>query len=277
MRKELSRKDLELVRESETSFRTAIVGQDTMISNLLADLLMRDLNCQAVGIGASDLLPMLDRSVIDIVIISTDINSRCGAGYPIAQSISNMHPTLPIVMIIEEASREATISALRAGARGLFNRQQPLEQLTACVRHVRNGSLWVGPEETTFLLRALREIPSLGELSDFESCSLTTREIQVVRAAGSGKTNKAIARELRLSEHTVKNYLFRAFEKLGVSSRIELLFYLTTRGRSVEQDREVVLDSNRTELYSNRQRSNRLPPRAAIPDEHDRDRGFGEN
>jgi hypothetical protein len=78
---------------------------------------------------------------------------------------------------------------------------------------------------------------------------------------------------LRLSEHTVKNYLFRAFEKLGVSSRIELLFYLTTRGRSVEQDKEVVLDSNRTQLYSNPQRNDRLP-RTTIPEEPDRDTGF---
>jgi hypothetical protein len=43
-----------------------------------------------------------------------------------------------------------------------------------------------------------------------------------------------IASELNLSEHTVKNYLFRAFEKLGVSSRIELLFYLTMRGHTFD-------------------------------------------
>jgi DNA-binding CsgD family transcriptional regulator len=59
--------------------------------------------------------------------------------------------------------------------------------------------------------------------------------MQVVRAATSGKTNKAIASELHLSEHTVKNYLFRAFEKLGVFNRVELPFYLSTRERPVEQ------------------------------------------
>jgi two-component system, NarL family, nitrate/nitrite response regulator NarL len=64
--------------------------------------------------------------------------------------------------------------------------------------------------------------------------------MQVVRAAASGKTNKAIARDLRLSEHTVKNYLFRAFEKLGVSNRVELLFYLSTRDRPVEQRQKAV-------------------------------------
>jgi predicted transcriptional regulator len=57
------------------------------------------------------------------------------------------------------------------------------------------------------------------------------------QAAARGKTNKVIASELGLSEHTVKNYLFRAFDKLGVSNRVELLFYLTSRGQTAEPTR----------------------------------------
>ena len=53
---------------------------------------------------------------------------------------------------------------------------------------------------------------------------------RLCKYAARGKTNKAIAGELYLSEHTVKNYMFRAFEKLHVSNRVELLFYLATRG-----------------------------------------------
>jgi DNA-binding NarL/FixJ family response regulator len=63
-----------------------------------------------------------------------------------------------------------------------------------------------------------------------KTASLSLRELQVVKGAARGKTNKVIASDLGLSEHTVKNYLFRAFEKLGVSNRVELLFYLTLRG-----------------------------------------------
>jgi DNA-binding NarL/FixJ family response regulator len=63
-----------------------------------------------------------------------------------------------------------------------------------------------------------------------------------VQCAAVGKTNKTIASELGLSQHTVKNYLFRTFEKLGVSSRVELLFYFTTHRHSfgsprAEQDK----------------------------------------
>jgi len=63
--------------------------------------------------------------------------------------------------------------------------------------------------------------------------SLSLRELQVVKGAARGKINRMIASDLGLSEHTVKNYLFRAFEKLGVSNRVELLFYLNIRDRTL--------------------------------------------
>jgi len=60
---------------------------------------------------------------------------------------------------------------------------------------------------------------------------LSKREIEVAESAVQGHTNKQIARQLRLSEHTVKNYLFRIFEKLGVSNRMELLFLLSAQNK----------------------------------------------
>src|SRR5579863_979815 len=242
MRKEVSRyeRELKLVQNSEPKFRAAIVGRDTMSSSLLAEMVMRHLNCEAANIRSSDLLAMLDQSAIDLVIISADINSKTGAGYSLAETISTTYPAMAIVILIHQPSRDATISALRAGARGLFNDQQALDRLIDCIRYVRSGSIWAGPEETGFLLDAIREMPGLGVGSDFDTDSLSAREMQVVRAAASGKTNKAIASELHLSEHTVKNYLFRAFEKLGVSNRVELLFYLSTRERPVEQRKKAV-------------------------------------
>jgi two-component system, NarL family, nitrate/nitrite response regulator NarL len=242
MRKEVSKyeRDLSLVQNSETPFTAAIVGRDTMSSSLLAEMIMRHLKCEAVNARSSDILPMLDRSAFDLVIISADINSSSGAGYSLAETISNKYPAVAIIILIHQPSREATLSALRAGARGLFNDQQVLDRLIDCIRYVRNGSIWAGPEETSFLLTALKEMPALGVGNDFDTHCLSAREMQVVRAAASGRTNKAIASELHLSEHTVKNYLFRAFEKLGVSNRVELLFYLSTHDRPVEQRSKAV-------------------------------------
>ena len=55
---------------------------------------------------------------------------------------------------------------------------------------------------------------------------LSKRELEVAECAAQGQSNKQIADQLHLSEHTVKNYLFRIFDKLGVSNRFELLFLL---------------------------------------------------
>jgi two-component system, NarL family, nitrate/nitrite response regulator NarL len=82
-------------------------------------------------------------------------------------------------------------------------RQQPIAKLLECVKHVRNGYIWAAEQETTFLLDAIRSLPSPSD----DSLPLTYREQQVVQAAARGKTNKVIAGDLGLSEHTVKNYL----------------------------------------------------------------------
>jgi two-component system, NarL family, nitrate/nitrite response regulator NarL len=62
---------------------------------------------------------------------------------------------------------------------------------------------------------------------------LSKREVQVAERAAQGYSNKQIATECRLSEHTVKNYLGRVFEKLGVSNRCELLFLLFNEGNGL--------------------------------------------
>jgi two-component system, NarL family, nitrate/nitrite response regulator NarL len=217
----------------DAPFRAAVVAKDAMSSGLLADALTRNLNYEAIGTRPSDLLRELQASIFDLVIISADLGSKPTAGLELLQEVSAAHPNIPIVLMLNDASKDATMSAFKFGARGVFNRQMSMHQLLDCVEHVRKGSIWVGPEETVFLLEAIRRIPLFCTLAEPNSQTLSMRELQVVRAAANGKTNKTIANDLNLSEHTIKNYLFRAFEKLGVSSRVELLFYLTMQGHTL--------------------------------------------
>jgi DNA-binding NarL/FixJ family response regulator len=135
-------------------------------------------------------------------------------------------------MLLNHATPESVIVAFRSGARAVFSRQQPITDFVDCIGHVKRGFIWAGRQETNSLLEAFKNIPAPSVKTTGDSPTLTARELQVVQYAAKGKTNRAIANELALSEHTVKNYLFRAFEKLGVSNRVELLFYLTIRGHS---------------------------------------------
>jgi len=152
-------------------------------------------------------------------------------------------------MLLDESTPASVIDAFRSGARGVFSRQQPVTEFLDCLVHVRKGFIWAAEREAAFLLEAFRCIPAPDPAKTNNSLSLTMRELQVARCAAKGKTNKAIAGELGLSEHTVKNYLFRAFEKLGVSNRVELLLYLMVRGYAVEP---ATTDDAETEIFPER-------------------------
>jgi len=73
-------------------------------------------------------------------------------------------------------------------------------------------------------------VPSLRVVNVQGSSLLTPREEQVVALVAEGLSNRDIAQELALSEHTVKKYLFRIFDKLGISTRVELVLYAVNHG-----------------------------------------------
>ena len=223
---------LRISAESSTVRRVFIVDRDSMSGDLLAGALVRDSEFEAAVLQAADLLGALAGSDVDLVVIGAEVSLKSGNGFDLAQNVARAHPGIAIVMLLNRTDQASVVNAFRSGARGVFSRQQPMTEFLDCVEHVGKGFIWAGRRETDFLLSAFRSIPSPNVTNASDAPNLTAREMQVVQCAATGKTNKVIAGELGLSEHTVKNYLFRAFEKLGVSSRIELLFYLTIRGQS---------------------------------------------
>jgi two-component system nitrate/nitrite response regulator NarL len=216
-------------------FAVVVVGRDPLTTSLVAGELERNLPCEALVVRPPDLLNQLKSSAVDLVIISADLNSARGAGCKLAREVYRAHPGIPILLLLDEPTRDEVVEAFHCGARGVFNREEPLTQFLQCVELVRKGCLWARKEEADWLLEAFQRVPVPTALTEKDAPSLTMRELEVVKCAARGGTNRDIACELRLSEHTVKNYLFRAFEKLGVSSRVELLFYLAMRGHALGQ------------------------------------------
>jgi two-component system, NarL family, nitrate/nitrite response regulator NarL len=206
-----------------------------MSSSLLAAALSRDGKCNAAGIRSAELLKCLADAEVHVVVIGADVTLESKNGFELAQAVRRVHPSVPIVMLLSAPSQESVVSAFQLGARGVFSRERPIAEFISCVEHVRNGSIWAGAEESNILLDLVASIQPAARLTERESLSLTSRELQVVQCVLSGKTNKATAKELHLSEHTVKNYLFRVFEKLGVSNRVELLLHLAQTGHIFNQ------------------------------------------
>src|SRR5206468_12241739 len=84
--------------------------------------------------------------------------------------------------------------------------------------------------ELQFLLESMSEPVPMKFLSASGDALLSARELDVVRCVAEGLSNREIAQRLSLREHTVKNYLFRIFDKLGVSSRVEVVLYALGSG-----------------------------------------------
>ena len=233
---------MKITPDKGSAFRVLIADRDSMSSDLLANALVSDGQCEAAAIHPADVLHALSTCKVDLVVIGTEPDSDSGNGLNLARAVSDAHPGTFIVILLNQPTHESVINAFRSGARGLFSRQQPMTEFLDCIKHVRKGFIWAGKEETSSLLEAFKSIPAPSLITTPESPTLTARELQVVQCAAIGKTNKSIAKELGLSEHTVKNYLFRAFEKLGVSSRVELLFYLTIRGHTFSPTKTEIAD-----------------------------------
>jgi DNA-binding NarL/FixJ family response regulator len=102
--------------------------------------------------------------------------------------------------------------------------------LCKCILRVAAGQIWASTEQLNYLMDLISEVPSLRVMNSNGNRILTPREEQVVALVAEGLGNRQIARELNLSEHTIKKYLFRIFEKLGISSRVELVLYALNNG-----------------------------------------------
>ncbi len=114
----------------------------------------------------------------------------------------------------------------RAGARGVFDRSEfDIRLLCRCIRCVAAGQVWASSEQIDYVLDTFTDTASLRVVSAGGENLLTRRERDVVRLVVEGLVNREVAQQLGLSEHTVKNYLFNVFNKLGVSSRAELILY----------------------------------------------------
>jgi DNA-binding NarL/FixJ family response regulator len=109
--------------------------------------------------------------------------------------------------------------------------------LYKCILTVHQGHVWADKSDLTSLLDAFYHTTALRVTDARGTNLLSKREEQVVVLVSEGLSNREIARKLGLSEHTVKNHLFRVFEKLGVSSRVELVSYaLNSSKRAAEKE-----------------------------------------
>jgi two-component system, NarL family, nitrate/nitrite response regulator NarL len=206
-----------------TPIRVLLADRTKMASQLLADAIAQDSRIEVVGAVTSiaESSQLAREGSPDIVLIGEDIEGQPTGGFELARQLRAIKPDLSVVMLLDRLNGSSVVQAFRAHASGVFTRDGSVQSLRKCIYSVYGGQVWASSEVLRFVLGALAGTSTPTVDSD-SMALLTRREREVVSLAVDGVKNREIARRLGLSEHTVKNYLFSIFGKLGVSSRLEL-------------------------------------------------------
>ena len=206
--------------------RVLVADNSVIHSQLLANALQQDPDFVAVNWDAnsSSLVSAVVTQKVDVLAICSSFGGHTGAGLKIVQELRSLHPKSKTIVLLDSSEAQLVTDAFRAGARGVFNRESSVEMFCKCLRSVDRGEIWADNRGVSLAVDALASIPVMRTVDSGGLNLLSKREFEVVQCVVQGMTNREIAQRLGLSQHTVKNYLFRVFDKLGVSSRVELLF-----------------------------------------------------
>jgi DNA-binding NarL/FixJ family response regulator len=215
-------------RRPKDRISVLIVTADNMTGELLKNAFARgrkEFTVVTLTGSSHDIIGDLDAYKPHIALISEDLQDGPQAGIKVLQKIRDSK-RIPSIMLLQSSTPERVVNAFRDGARGIFYRSHSLKSLGKCIETVYQGQIWASNEDLEWLINALTHLKPL-QFQNAEGTSLLTRrEEDVVRLVADGMKNREIALQLNVKEHSIRNYLYRIFEKLGVSTRVELILYV---------------------------------------------------
>jgi DNA-binding NarL/FixJ family response regulator len=185
------------------------------------------LDVVACAVSRPAILDGFSRGNVDVALISVGLEDGHLAGLEVLPQLCTAYHKTPVVMLFDAWQDDLIVHAFRVGAKGVFCRlEKDLEQLWKCITAVHEGQVWANSGQLQLLLNALKSEAVTPAVSSPGLRSLAAREMQVANLVAEGLANRDVAAKLGLSEHTVSNYLFRIYNKLGISCRVELALYV---------------------------------------------------
>jgi two-component system, NarL family, nitrate/nitrite response regulator NarL len=140
-----------------------------------------------------------------------------------------------VILLTAAAEKKQIVEALQLGARGVVLKDSATQLLLKSIHTVMSGEYWVGRESVSNLVQYLRNlVQSSGEEAKQKKFGLTPRELEIVSAVVAGYSNKEIAEYFKISEDTVKHHLSNIFDKLGVSTRLELALFAVNQALPIK-------------------------------------------
>ena len=192
------------------------LGLTNLFSNLRRFALVADASTVA------DALVAAREHRPDVVIM--DVRLPDGSGIEACRQIRSDHPATRVIMLTSFSDEEAVIAAILAGASGYLLKHSEPERLVAAVETAAAGGSLLDPAVSDTVVAWMRGAAASG--AGAQGDHLSEQERKILPLIAEGKTNRQIAAELYLSEHTVKTYVSSLLKKLQLARRAEAAAYI---------------------------------------------------
>ena len=188
--------------------------------------------CGAVGDG-NEGLRMASETAPDIVLL--DLRMPNTDGITVLRAIRDAGLDMPVVMLTTSSDERDLVESLRSGAQGYLVKDMEPDEVVSALTEVVEGQTVVAPGLTGVLADAVRSDYSDSDIDASPFAELTPRETEILCHLAEGQSNKVIARNLGISDGTVKLHVKATLRKLGVHSRVEAAVMAVQHGLSRKQ------------------------------------------
>lgn len=213
----MSQGDLEVVVPVARA-TVLVVDDHALLRTGVANIINQEPDLRVVaeaGTGA-EAVAAYERHRPDVVLL--DLRMPVMEGVEVVRRIREFAPQARVIVLTTYDTDDEIARALKAGAKAYVLKDISADDLISCIRTVLAGRTYLAPAAAAKLAEGATRV------------QLTPREMTTLRLMADGKANKEIARDLRISERTVKTHLGHLFEKLGVASRTEAVKVASRRG-----------------------------------------------
>ena len=203
--------------DTESPVRVLIIDDHEVLASSLAMVLDDEPDLKSVGVAGSleKARALIATTAPDVILL--DHRLPDGDGVAAIGELRALRPSAQIVVLTASAADHVLVAAIEAGASGFVSKSRSLEELTAAVRAAATGEAVISPEMLARLL------PRLQRHGRPRPSDLTEREREVLGLLADGLSNAAIAEQLFVSVHTVRNHIANLSAKLGAHSKLEVL------------------------------------------------------
>ncbi|MFF7295513.1 response regulator [Streptomyces sp. NPDC008265] len=206
---------------SKAPIKVFLLDDHEVVRRGLRDLLDAEADIAVVGEAGTAEQALARGPALRPDVAVLDVRLPDGDGITVCRELRSRMPGLACLMLTSFDDEDALLDAIMAGAAGYVLKQIKGSDLVSAVRTVATGQSMLDPATTARLMQSLRSPEAAGEPQDARLATLSERERAVLALIGDGLTNRQIAKELYLSEKTVKNHISRLLGKLGVERRVQ--------------------------------------------------------